>query len=357
MNNVERINRLYQSANNYILIQNPKNRRYLSGFASSDGTLLVGEKTYLFLDFRYTESARIKQKNGLIPKEIEIIMPTKGVLDHVKEILDKNGVNALMFEDDYTTVRQYNVLKEKLCGIELIPLGGAVNELRRIKSRDELKKIKASQEITDKAFTHILDFINPLRTESEIAAEIDHFIALCGARTAFDTICVSGKKSSLPHGVPENVRVTQNAFLTMDFGACLDGYCSDMTRTVVVGKADDKMKNVYNTVLKAQKAAFDIIKGGVNGKEADAAARDVIYGAGYEGCFGHALGHSLGLDIHEPPNFSTGNNSPVPSGCVVSVEPGIYIEGLYGVRIEDIVFLTDNGFENLTHSTKELIEI
>jgi Xaa-Pro aminopeptidase len=130
-----------------------------------------------------------------------------------------------------------------------------------------------------------------------------------------------------------------------------------MTRTVVIGKADEKMKTVYNTVLKAQNAAFEIIKGGVNGKEADAAARNVIYGAGYEGCFGHALGHSLGLDIQEPPNFSTGNDSPVPSGCVVSVEPGIYIEGLYGVRIEDIVYLTDTGFENLTHSTKELIEI
>lgn len=339
------------------LIQNPKNRRYLTDFASSDGMLLICDKAYLILDFRYAESARLKQAAGKIPSELEIILAEKSFLDIVLEILNKNGAKTLAFEEDYVSYKAYENLKKRLGGIELVPLGGKVEQLRQIKSDAELEKIKASQEITDKAFEHILNFINPERTETEVAAELDYFFRKNGAYPAFDTICVSGTKSSLPHGVPENVKLTQNGFLTMDFGACLDGYCSDMTRTVVVGKADDRMKTVYNTVLEAQNAAFSAIHGGIVGKVADAAARDLIYAAGYKGCFGHSLGHSLGLDIHEAPNFSPNNPSPIPSGCVLSVEPGIYIEGRYGVRIEDIVYLTDDGYVNLTHSPKKLIEL
>lgn len=339
------------------IIQNPKNRRYLSGFSSSDGMLVICDKAYLLLDFRYAEAARIKQKNGAIPSEIEIVCPEKGFTDFVLQVLKRCGQKTLAFEESYVTYSSYENMKKSLGDIELIPMGSIVEKLRQIKSQSEVKKIKASQEITDKAFEHILNFINPKRTETEIAAEIDHFFRKNGAYPSFDTICVSGTKSSLPHGVPENIPLTLNGFLTMDFGACLDGYCSDMTRTVVVGKADDKMKSIYKTVLQAQEAVFKILRGGLNGNTVDSAARDLIYNAGYKGCFGHSLGHSLGLDIHEAPNFSPNNPNPVPAGCVVSVEPGIYIEGMYGVRIEDIVYLTDNGFENLTASSKELIEL
>ena len=339
------------------LIQNPKNRRYLTSFPSSDGMVLICGKAYLLLDFRYAESARIKQKEGRIPSEIEIICPEKPFTEVVLDILKEKGENTLAFEDDYVTCKEYENLKKKLSGINIVPLGNKISKLRSIKSPAELEKIKAAQQITDRAFEHILTFINTERTELEVAAEIDYFFRKNGAFPAFDTICVSGTKSSLPHGVPENVKLTKNGFLTMDFGACLDGYCSDMTRTVVVGKADDNMKKVYNTVLSAQNAVFKTIRGGIIGKVADACARDLIYSAGYKGCFGHSLGHSLGLDIHESPNFSPSNPNPVPSRCVLSVEPGIYIEGLYGVRIEDIVYLTESGYINLTHSKKELIEL
>ncbi len=354
MNNIQKLKAQLSCA---ALIQNPKNRRYLSGFSSSDGILLISGKAYLILDFRYAEAARIKQKDGIIPPEIEIILAQKGLLDIAYDIISENKEKKLAFEDDYISFKTYGILKNKFSGIELIPMGTKIENLRRVKSEYEIEKIKAAQKITDLAFEHILTFINKERTETEIAAEIDSFMRKNGAFPAFDTICVSGKKSSLPHGVPENIKLTDNSFLTMDFGACLDGYCSDMTRTVVVGKANEKMKSVYNTVLQAQNAVFDILRGGIEGKTADAAARDLIYNAGYKGCFGHSLGHSLGLDIHETPNFSPNNPYPVESGCVLSVEPGIYIEGMYGVRIEDIVQLTDDGFINLTHSPKNLIEI
>ena len=354
---MKKINALKRDVGCSILVQSPKNRRYLSGFNSSDGTLLISDKAYLLLDFRYAEAARIKQKNGVIPQEIEIICPDKSPMDIVMDILNRNGEKKLAFEESYVTYGAYEALQKKLSGIELVPVGNAIQKLRSIKSAHELEKIKAAQSITDAAFSHILNFINPNRTELEVAAEIDCFFRRNGAFTAFDTICVSGAKSSLPHGVPEDIKLTENGFLTMDFGACLDGYCSDMTRTVVVGKADEKMKEVYSTVLTAQKAVLKSLCGGLDGKTVDGIARDIIYNAGYKGCFGHSLGHSLGLDIHESPNFSPSNPFSVPAGCVVSVEPGIYIEGLYGVRIEDIVYLTNDGHINLTKSPKELIEL
>lgn len=339
------------------LIQNPKNRRYLTGFSSSDGMVLICDKVYLLLDFRYTESAIIKQKNGEIPSEIQIICPEKSFLETVAQLLEENGESVLAFEEDYVSYKAFETLRYKLDKIKLVAMGGIVEKLRQQKSPSELEKIKAAQKITDDAFEHILNFINPSRTEIEIAAEIDCFFRKNGAYPAFDTICVSGKNSSLPHGVPQDIPLTKNSFLTMDFGACLDGYCSDMTRTVVVGKADQKMKQVYSTVLKAQNAVFSVLKGNMQGDAVDAVARNIIYNCGYKGCFGHSLGHSLGLDIHEAPNFSPTNHGIVPSGCVLSVEPGIYINGMYGVRIEDIVYLTDSGFINLTASKKDLIEL
>ena len=175
-------------------------------------------------------------------------------------------------------------------------------------------------------------------------------------KTSFDTIAVSGSASSLPHGEPRNIKL-ERGFLTMDFGALYNGYCSDMTRTIVIGKADDEMKKVYNTVLSAQLAALDFVAAGKSGKDCDKIARDIIYGAGYEGCFGHSLGHGVGMYIHENPRLAGGWDKPLEVGAIVTVEPGIYIEGKYGVRIEDIVCLKKDGFDNLTRSSKVLIVI
>jgi Xaa-Pro aminopeptidase len=214
-----------------------------------------------------------------------------------------------------------------------------------------------AQEITDRAFEHILGFINPDRTEIEVALELEFYMRKLGAEgIAFETIAVSGDASSLPHGVPRDVKL-KKGFFTMDFGAKFNGYCADMTRTVVIGKADEDIKKVYNTVLSAQTAVLDVLGEGMLCREADKIARDIIYGAGYEGCFGHSLGHGVGMFIHESPRLASVWDKPLEVGNIVTVEPGIYIEGKYGVRIEDMVWLTENGAVNLTKAPKDLIEM
>ncbi|MBR2986659.1 MAG: M24 family metallopeptidase, partial [Clostridia bacterium] len=197
----------------------------------------------------------------------------------------------------------------------------------------------------------------PDKTEIDVALELEFYMRSHGAEDkSFDTIAVSGSASSLPHGVPRNVKL-EKGFFTMDFGALYEGYCSDMTRTVVLGKADDEMKKIYNTVLTAQLAAIEKLAVGVTGKETDKVARDIIYGAGYEGCFGHGLGHGVGMDIHEAPSNSAAGIKPFEIGHVITVEPGIYIEGKYGVRIEDMVVFRDGSVEDITKCPKNLIEL
>ena len=252
-------------------------------------------------------------------------------------------------------------LKSAIKRAELV--GGAsaaLTEVRAIKSTSELEKIAEAQAITDRAFSHILEFIKPSMTEVEVALELEFFMRRNGAEAvAFDTIAVSGTASSRPHGVPRSIPL-ERGFLTMDFGAKVDGYCSDMTRTVVIGKADEDMKRLYNTVLSAQRAALDIISEGVECKRVDAVARDLIEGAGYKGRFGHSLGHGVGMFVHEAPRFapSARETDLLKRGNVVTVEPGIYIEGLYGCRIEDMIAVDNDGkIINFTKSPKELIEI
>ena len=231
---------------------------------------------------------------------------------------------------------------------------------RQIKDAGEIEKMKRAQAITDAAFEHILNFIDPSRTEIEIALELEFFMRSHGAESvAFQTITVSGSASSLPHGVPRPVKL-ERGFLTMDYGACVDGYCSDMTRTVVIGKADEEIKRLYNTVLSAQLAALDAAKNGERrGFTLDKIARDVIEDAGYHGAFGHSLGHGVGMYIHEAPRLAprTPKDELLCSGNVVTFEPGIYLEGKYGCRIEDMAVITDDGIYNFTKSPKELIEI
>lgn len=331
------------------------NRRYVSGFPSSDGVALCYEGgVALFLDMRYAVAA----ENAGLEEDVRVIRCESGLMETVKTFVADKGLKKFIIESTAVTVDSLEGLKKAMPDTEFVPVKNICGEARQIKTAGEIACIRKAQSITDKCFSHILGFIKEGLTEREVAAEMEYFMKKNGADgLAFETIAVSGKKSALPHGVPGDELLTVNGFFTMDFGASYGGYCSDMTRTVVLGKADDKMRHIYNTVLEAQKRAIDAIKDGASCKAVDAAARDYIYAQGYEGYFGHSTGHSLGLEIHESPACSTRSEATLRSGMLMTAEPGIYIEGLGGVRIEDMVLVTDKGCENFTASPKELIEL
>ena len=264
-------------------------------------------------------------------------------------------------EEAKISLSGYEAFKTALEGCEV--KGGAsaiIDGLREFKDAEEIASTAKAQDIADAAFAHIVEFIRPDMTEIDVALELEFFMRAHGAEsTAFDTIAVSGKASSLPHGEPRNVQL-EKGFLTMDYGAKIDGYCSDMTRTIVIGKADAEMKRLYNTVLEAQLAALAAAKPGALCREMDKIARDIIDNAGYAGTFGHSLGHGVGMYIHEAPGLSQKvmpADRKLTPGHIVTCEPGIYIEGKYGCRIEDMVAVLDDGILNFTHSPKELIEI
>ena len=338
------------------IISSELNSRYLSGFNYTDGYLLVfPEKAYLLADFRYIEAARTSVK------DFEIVLTERGMLPAIDKIAKENGVTRLAIEEESVSCAEFERMKESLEGVELISgASDILTKQRQVKDADELELIAHAQSITDAAFEHILGFITPDKTELEVALELEFFMRSKGAEgVAFDTIAVSGCSSSLPHGTPADKKLSRG-FLTMDFGAKYMGYCSDMTRTVVIGKADEDMKKIYNTVLSAQLAALDKICEGIGCREADSIARTVITDAGFGKCFGHSLGHGVGMFIHETPSLSpkSKEDSVLRRGNVVTVEPGIYIEGKYGVRIEDMVAIDlDGSVRNFTKSTKELIEI
>ena len=339
-----------------VFVSSELNIFYLTNFDYTDGFVLVTRnKSYVITDFRYAEAAK-----AAVSDEFEIVVPQNRMLIEIASLLEENGVKKLMFEDGFVSCADHARFADLFKGCELVPGGTDVlSTLREVKTEAELEKINSAQKITDAAFAHILEFIKPEMTELEVALELEFFMRRMGAQsTAFDTIAVSGASSSLPHGVPQ-ARKLEKGFFTMDFGARLDGYCSDMTRTVVLGKADEDMKKLYNTVLSAQLAALEAIHEGAENAKIDKIARDIIDNAGYKGCFGHGLGHGVGLYIHESPRVSSGvkEGTTLAVGNVVTVEPGIYIEGKYGCRIEDMVAATKDGIRNFTQSPKELIEL
>ncbi len=333
------------------LITEEINQRYFSEFAFSDGYLLIlPQKAYAITDFRYAEEMKKE-----ISAEFEVVTPSK-LSEFIKEILSDEGVKTFGFEKSLS-YSAFLSLQKEYSEYELISLEDIIEELREIKSPDEIEFIKKAQSITDAAFLHILNVMNPNMTELEIALELEFFMRKNGAEdVAFETIAVSGDLSAVPHGKPRGSRL-QKGFLTMDFGAKYRGYCSDMTRTVSIGKATAEMKRIYETVLDAQLSALSVIKPEENAAAVDAVARNIINYAGYEGCFGHSLGHGVGLYIHEKPNLSPRSKEKyLKSGNVVTVEPGIYIEGNCGCRIEDMVLITDTGLYDFTKSSKTLIE-
>lgn len=338
------------------IISSEINQRYLSDFHYSDGYLLITPShAYLLADFRYIEAARAAVNN------FEIICPEGGMLGALDELIRSNGLKTVALEDASVTCADFQLFSKKLTSCTLSTgASELLRDLRMIKTPEELERIASAQALTDAAFEHILGYISTDVTERDIALELEFFMRKHGADgIAFDTIAVSGAASSLPHGVPSDVKL-RRGFLTMDFGSKYNGYCSDMTRTVVIGKADEDMKKVYGTVLRAQRAALEQIREGMRCRDADEIARSIIRDAGYGACFGHSLGHGVGMYIHEAPSLSSraDEDSYLKRGNVVTVEPGIYIEGKYGCRIEDMIAIDyDGNIRNFTKSPKELIEI
>ena len=342
------------------IISSEINQRYLCDFPFSDGYILVTQgKSYVLTDFRYIEAAK-KAIEGF-----EILCPESSVSDTVADLLKLENAKRIAVEESSISLQEYNRFSSKLNGIASLFEGASdiLLSQRAVKLNYEIERIKRAQSITDAAFSYIIKFISENKntlTERDIALELDYFMQKNGAESpAFETIAVSGDASSLPHGVPRNEKL-KNGFLTMDFGAKYNGYCSDMTRTVVIGKADEEIKKVYNTVLTAQKAALEQICGSMPCRSADAIARKIINDAGYGKAFGHSLGHGVGMFIHERPNLSPRVHEKLllQGGNVVTVEPGIYLEGKFGCRIEDMILVNPDGATyNFTKSNKDLIEI
>ncbi len=352
--NIDKLSKIIKNDYTAVLVSTPENRRYLTGFPSTDGYLVVTKSDAVFFtDSRYIEAAS-KAVTGC-----KASLLTR-VSEEITDYLNKNNIKKVLCER-IITISELELLKKALDGITVTPSKSLENKicaLREIKSKDEIKAIKKAQKIAEKAFEHILTFIKPGVTEREIGLELDFYMLSHGAEAlSFETIAVTGKKTSMPHGVPDDTVVKLGDFVTMDYGAVVDGYHSDMTRTVAVGTPSAEQVKVYNIVLQAQKAALDKLCCGVSCKEADSAARNIIENAGYGEYFGHGTGHGVGIEIHESPNLSPRSQSILKVNDVVTVEPGIYLPGKFGVRIEDMARIKKNGCENLTNAPKELIVI
>ncbi|MBE6907178.1 MAG: aminopeptidase P family protein [Ruminococcaceae bacterium] len=339
-----------------VLITSGVHRQYFTGFQSSAGTLLMVKNAgaYFIIDFRYYEKARA------VIRDCEVILQEK-LSAQLSELIKRHSIRNIVIESEYMTVSELSRFRELLPDASFISdkqIDDAIRRMRMIKSPEELASIRAAQEITDGAFQHICGYIHPGMTEKEIACELLDYTNRHGSeRPSFEFIVVSGANSSMPHGVPTGKAVEPGDFITMDFGCVVDGYCSDMTRTVAVKAVTDKQKLIYDTVLKAQLAAIQAIKAGIPCKDVDTAARNIIADAGYGDCFGHSTGHSVGLEIHEKPAFSISDKTICEPGMVITVEPGIYIEGQFGVRIEDMALITESGCSLLTGSPKQLMVV
>lgn len=350
MNRTEKLVKALPGGVDAFITTNEKTCLYLSKFAFSDGMIfLTKSKAYLFTDFRYIEAAESETEGFEIS--------TGKRFEEVRDIIASEGIKTIGFEDDLMTVSELESIKKQLSGCEFFPVGSIVREIAEHKDADEIENIIAAQKITDEAFTAVVSLIRPDMTEIDVAAEIEYQMKKRGATCpSFETIAVSGTNSARPHGVPRNVTL-EKGFLTMDFGCVYKGYCSDMTRTVVIGRADEEMKRLYNTVLLAQTTAINSFKEGMTGKELDKIARDIIDNAGYNGCFGHGLGHGVGVYIHENPRVSPAGLTPLTKGHVFTVEPGIYLKGKYGCRIEDMMIVMPEGPVDITKSRKDMLEI
>lgn len=352
MKNLDKYLSLLDSEVNGLLLTSRFSRHYGAEFDIAEGVAIVTKNgCRYFTDSRYIESAQ----NGIQGFEIIEMNRQNPYSKLLNQAIADFGVTALGYEEEYMTVGEFLRYEEKL-EAKLVPMHAKISGLRSIKEEYELERMRKAQEITDTAFAEVLTRIHAGMTEKELAAELIYCLLKNGGEgLSFEPIVVSGPNTSLPHGVPGERRLREGDFITMDFGVLYQGYCSDMTRTVALGYATEEMRKVYDTVLKAQLAGIAVSRAGVTGKEIDAAARQVIIDAGYGSYFGHGYGHSLGLEVHELPSCSPAGDTVMEKNMVSSAEPGIYLPGKFGVRIEDVVIFGEDGCEIMTHSPKNLI--
>lgn len=350
----KRINRLREKMSEEgiqsFLITSPYNLRYLTNFTGTTGWALITQnKAYFITDFRYTEQAA-KQCVGY-----EIVKNVDPLPVEVARLINGLDLKNVAFEEEHVSYALYLTLEE-LIDSELIGIAGMIEELREVKDEEEIATIKKACEIADAAFAHIREFITPGKTEIEVANELDFYMRSLGATgVSFDTIVASGLRSAMPHGVASDKVIEHGDFVTLDYGCYYNGYVSDMTRTVSVGQPSEKLAEIYDIVLTAQLKVIEAARPGISGVELDAVARDYITEKGYGEAFGHSTGHGIGLEIHEGPNVSRLADKKFVPGNVITDEPGIYLPGIGGVRIEDDLLITESGCEILTKSPKELI--
>ncbi|MCL6625732.1 M24 family metallopeptidase [Alicyclobacillus shizuokensis] len=337
-------------------IAEPSNRRYLSGFTGTSGYVLAGLSEQWFLtDFRYVEQAKSQCP------DFHVVNYGPSLVSALADLLQTAGVKSLAFEQDYLTygeVQRYRELEERVPGLSLVPVSDLVESLRMVKDAEEIKRVEQAVAVADAAFEYILGVIQPGVTEKEVALELELFMRRQGASgPSFETIVASGWRSALPHGVASDKVIEDGEFVTLDFGAVVDGYCSDITRTVVVGQPTDRQREVYEHVRQANELALAQARPGLTGRDLDAVARDYLASHGLGEAFGHSLGHGVGLAIHELPRLSKQSDDRLARGMIVTIEPGVYLPGWGGVRIEDDIVLTDDGCRVLTHAGKDLMTV
>ncbi|EMF0171201.1 M24 family metallopeptidase [Enterococcus hirae] len=348
---VEKLRKKMQEENlDSFLITSPYNLRYLTNFTGTTGLAVITlEKAFFITDFRYTEQAAAQAQG------FEIIKNVGPIFEEVADLVQKEGLRELGFEETTVSFLEYSVLEE-IIDAQLIPISGMIEELREIKDEEEIAIIEKACSIADLAYDHILKMIQPGMTEIEVANQLDFYMRSLGASgVSFETIVASGLRSAMPHGVASKKIIEQGDLITIDFGCYYEGYVSDMTRTFAIGDPGEQLKEIYQIVLEAQLAVLEVAKPGVTGKQLDAVARNYITKHGYGEAFGHSTGHGIGLEIHEGPNVSVRAEKQFVPGNIITDEPGIYLPGIGGVRIEDDLLITSDGNRVLTHSPKELI--
>ncbi|TYO95644.1 M24 family metallopeptidase [Desulfallas thermosapovorans] len=345
---------LKENALDALLVLQPENRYYLSGFTGDTGALLITAGTsFLITDFRYTQQAK-EQSPHLEIKKMETTLA-----EALVELISRLGLHVLGFESDYISYKFYDTLQEKLQQVSLRPVEGIVEQFRLVKNKSELATIERAMGLLDEGFEHICNLIKPGVTEREIALELEMFMRRRGAeRIAFPFIVASGPRAALPHGEASAKTINHGDIITIDFGVVVDNYNSDMTRTVSLGSPGALIRQIYDIVLEAQLAGLAAVKAGVAASSVDKAARDIIASHGYGEYFGHSTGHGVGLAVHEGPRLSMRDDTILQEGMVVTIEPGIYLPGTGGVRIEDSVVVEKYGCRRLTKSPKDrLIEL
>lgn len=356
MDRLKKLSGMFPDEADCALITSDVNRRYFCGMKSSAGIILVlREKAYLLIDFRYIEKAVETVKN------CEVIL-LENATKQLGELFEKHCVSKVLIESETMSVGELRSYEKRFGNIDFLSddtLSGIITDIRSVKSEDEIEKIQKAQDIAERSLGKLIE--NDIRegvTERELALILNTYMLSDGAEDiSFDTIVLFGENTSLPHGVPSDRKLKEGEFVLIDFGAVYEGYHSDMTRTLCFGEPSDEMREIYNIVLEAQKIGIENAKSGCKGCDLDKSARDYIDGKGYGAAFGHSLGHGVGMEIHESPNASTRSEAVLSDGMVVTIEPGIYLEKKFGVRIEDFVVINGSNCRNLTHFNKNLYVI